>query len=229
MEHAARDKKQDPPTSRIGAQTDLFRTLVEGVTDYAIFVLSPDGIVGSWNAGAERIKGYSAEDIVGQHFSRFYPPDAVARGWPQDELKQARKAGRFEDEGWRVRKDGTRFWANVIITALRSPEGTLLGFSKITRDLSERRAQEEALRQSEENFRLLIEGVKDHAIFLLDPGAASSAGTRAPSASRGSPRPKRLAATSPCSTPGRTFSAASRSSTSTWRAASGSRRKPAGV
>jgi PAS domain S-box-containing protein len=161
-----------PPTdllrdAQVG-EPQLFRALVEGVSDYAIFLLSPEGIVSSWNVGAERIKGYKASEIVGRHFSTFYPSEAVASKWPDVELQRATELGRFEDEGWRVRKDGTRFWANVIITALRSPSGELIAFSKITRDLTERRAQEEALRQSEENFRLLIEGVKDHAIFLLD-------------------------------------------------------------
>jgi PAS domain S-box-containing protein len=150
---------------------DIFRLLVEGVSDYAIFMLDPDGIVMSWNEGAQRIKGYKANEIIGRHFSSFYTPDALARDWPSDELRRAQALGRFEDEGWRVRKDGTRFWANVIITALREPGGRLLGYSKITRDLTERREHEERLRQSEENYRLLVEGVKDHAIFMLDVDA----------------------------------------------------------
>jgi PAS domain S-box-containing protein len=157
------------PSGTPAGEPELFRALVNGITDYAIFLLSPQGIISSWNAGAQRIKGYQASEIIGQHFSRFYPAEANARGWPDMELKKAAIDGRFEDEGWRLRKDGSRFWANVIITTLRSSTGELIGFSKITRDLTERRAQEEALRQSEENFRLLIEGVKDHAIFLLDP------------------------------------------------------------
>ncbi len=152
-----------------GLNEHLFRLLVEGVVDYAIFMLTPDGVVASWNAGAERIKGYSAAEIIGSHFSRFYTPEALQRDWPAEELRRAREAGRFEDEGWRVRKDGTRFWANVVITALRDGGGQLLGFSKVTRDLTERREHEERLRQSEEHFRLLIESVKDHAIYLLDP------------------------------------------------------------
>ena len=148
---------------------DRFRLLVEGVVDYAIFMLDPEGRVTTWNAGAQRIKGYAAEEILGHHFSRFYPPDSIATGWPEHELEVARAEGRFEDEGWRLRKDGTRFWANVVITALRDETGTLHGFSKITRDLTERRMQEEILRHSEERFRLLVEGVRDYAIFLLDP------------------------------------------------------------
>ena len=147
---------------------ERYRLLVEGVVDYAIFMLDPEGRVTTWNAGAQRIKGYAAEEILGHHFSRFYPPDAIASGWPEHELEVTRTVGRFEDEGWRLRKDGTRFWANVVITALRDETGTLHGFSKITRDLTDRRMQEEILRQSEERFRLLVEGVQDYAIFLLD-------------------------------------------------------------
>jgi PAS domain S-box-containing protein len=147
-----------------------FRRLVEGVTDYAIFALDPGGHVTSWNAGAERIKGYAPDEIIGKHFSIFYPPEALARGVPAHALEVARREGRLEDEGWRLRKDGSRFWANVVITALRDPSGRHVGFAKITRDLSERRRQDEALRESEERFRLMVEGVRDYAIFMLDPG-----------------------------------------------------------
>ena len=147
----------------------LYQLLVEQVKDYALFVLDPAGRILSWNAGAERIKGYAPEDILGRHFSVFYTPDAVQRGWPEEELRLATREGRFEDEGWRLRKDGTRFWANVVITALRDVDGKLLGFSKITRDLTERRMHEEALRQAEERFRLLVEHVVDYAIYMLDP------------------------------------------------------------
>ncbi|WP_373376968.1 PAS domain S-box protein [Cupriavidus nantongensis] len=147
-----------------------YRTLVEAVQDYAIFTLDVGGHVSSWNKGAARIKGYRREEILGKHFSQFYTPDAVARRWPDAELKAAAELGRFEDEGWRVRKDGSRFWANVVITALRDPDGRLIGFGKVTRDLTEQRRAAEALRQSEESLRLLVEGVKDYAIFMLDPG-----------------------------------------------------------
>jgi PAS domain S-box-containing protein len=147
---------------------DPFRQLVEDARDYAIFLLDRNGCVLTWNRGAERIKGYRAAEIVGRHFSTFYPEDANEKRWPQHELAIAEAQGRFEDEGWRVRKDGSQFWANVIITALRDPGGTLQGFSKITRDLSERRRYEETLRHSEERFRLLVESVKDYAIFMLD-------------------------------------------------------------
>src|SRR5436190_3248529 len=128
-----------------------FRLLVEGVKDYAIFMLDPQGRVLTWNAGAERFKGYKPHEIIGQHFSRFYPQDAIDRGWPEHELKVARAEGRFEDEGWRVRKDGSLFWANVVITALFDEQGTLRGFAKITRDLTEKKRSEESER------RLLVE------------------------------------------------------------------------
>ena len=121
---------------------ELFRILVEGVKDYAIFALDPAGIVISWNAGAENIKGYAPSEIIGHHFSRFYPEEAIRSGWPQTELEVAAREGRFEDEGWRIRKDGSRFWANVIITALRHPSGTLRGYAKVTRDLTEKRRSE---------------------------------------------------------------------------------------
>src|ERR1700712_4287338 len=114
-----------------------FRLLVEAVKDYAIFVLDPEGHVVSWNPGAELIKGYRAEEILGRHFSIFYPAEALARGWPEHELRTALAEGRFEDEGWRVRKDGSLFWASVIITPLYNGAGALQGFAKITRDLSE--------------------------------------------------------------------------------------------
>jgi PAS domain S-box-containing protein len=145
-----------------------FSQIVAGVRDYAEFTLDVAGHITSWNAGAENIKGYKAEEIIGKHFSRFYPVDAIARNWPGEELKIAAGQGRFEEEGWRIRKDGTRFWADVVITALRSPQGRLTGFLKITRDLTERRRHEETLRESEERFRLLVNSVKEYAIFMLD-------------------------------------------------------------
>jgi PAS domain S-box-containing protein len=133
---------------------ERFRLLVSEVTDYAILMLDPEGVIASWNAGAERIKGYQSQDIVGQHFSRFYPTEDVERGKPDNELKVARERGRFEDEGWRVRKDGSRFWANVVITALRDGTGRLRGFAKVTRDITEhKRTQEFILHAKEEAER----------------------------------------------------------------------------
>jgi PAS domain S-box-containing protein len=142
---------------------DVFRRLVDTVSDYAIFVLDPGGNISSWNPGAERLKGYSADEIMGKHFSMFYTSVDLANEKPAHELRVAAEVGRFEDEGWRVRKDGSRFWANVIITRLRDDQGQLIGFGKITRDLTERRL-------SESRYRLLIEGVTDYAIFSMDPG-----------------------------------------------------------
>jgi PAS domain S-box-containing protein len=126
---------------------DSFRLLVESVRDYAIVMLDPQGHVASWNTGAERIKGYRPDEIMGKHFSCFYPADAIQRGLPEQELKTAAKEGRFEDEGWRVRKDGKQFWANATISALRDKDGTLRGFAKVTRDLTERKEAEERIQQ----------------------------------------------------------------------------------
>ncbi|HET7707673.1 MAG TPA: PAS domain S-box protein [Thermoanaerobaculia bacterium] len=151
-----------PPTS------DEFALLVDAVEDYAIFLLAPDGEVRTWNRGAARIFGYSAEDIVGRSFSKFYLTDDLSAEKPRHELEVAAAEGRVEDEGWRVRGDGRRFWVNTIITALRDESGALLGFAKVTRDLTARRAADEQLRQSRELFRLLVESVQDYAIFMLD-------------------------------------------------------------
>ena len=128
---------------------ERFRLLVEGTRDYAIFMLDQQGNIASWNTGAERIKGYKAEEIIGKHFSCFYPKEAVDRGWPEKELKMAAADGRFEDVGWRIRKDGSQFWADVVITALRDNASNLRGFSKITRDITERQQLERAKLQSE--------------------------------------------------------------------------------
>jgi PAS domain S-box-containing protein len=129
---------------------EYFRLMVEGVRDYAIFMLDPDGFVFTWNAGAQRLKGYSAEEIIGRHFSTFYPAEDIERGKPQSELKVALAEGRLEDEGWRVRKDGSVFWANVIITAIRDESERLIGFAKVTRDLTERKRTEWNLARAKE-------------------------------------------------------------------------------
>jgi PAS domain S-box-containing protein len=131
----------------------IFRQLVENVKDYAIFLLDPNGVVSTWNQGAERIKGYRANEIIGRHFSAFYPREAVESKWPDRELEIAQKEGRYTDEGLRVRKDNSTFWAHVVITALRDEHGNLLGFSKVTRDLTERRQLEEKARELNRELR----------------------------------------------------------------------------
>ncbi len=143
------------------------RLLLESIREYAIFCLDVQGRVITWNAGAEAIKGYTEREIVGRHFSLFYPPEANAIQWPQRELAMASERGWFEDQGWRLRKDGSRFWANVVIHPVRKRDGTLIGFAKVTRDLTERRRQEENLRQSEERYRLVADAVADYAIVSL--------------------------------------------------------------
>ena len=145
-----------------------YRLLIEAITDYAIFLLDPTGIVTTWNPGAQRFKGYTAGDIIGQHFSRFYTEQDQKDGLPSRALEIARRDGKFEAEGWRIRKDGSHFWAYVVIDPIRHPSGELIGFAKITRDLTERKAAEQVLNRSEEQFRLLVQGVSDYAIFLLD-------------------------------------------------------------
>ena len=135
------------PQATVLGSEESFRLLVEGVKDYAIIMLDPDGNVASWNAGAQRSKGYRSEEIVGKHFSAFYTPEDFQPGLPDQELAIAAKEGRFEDEGWRVRKDGQKFWANVIITALRDKDGTLRGFSKVTRDLTDLKQADEQIQQ----------------------------------------------------------------------------------
>jgi PAS domain S-box-containing protein len=145
-----------------------YRLLVDSITDYAVFMLDRDGLVTSWNPGAQRFKGYTASEIQGQHFSKFYTEEDRAAGLPEKALRIAAEEGRFEREGWRVRKDGGRFWAHVVIDPIRDETGQLIGFAKVTRDLTERRAAEVALKESEEQFRLLVQGVIDYAIYMLD-------------------------------------------------------------
>ncbi len=146
-----------------------FRLLVQSVVDYAIYLLDPNGRISNWNAGAQRIKGYRAEEVIGRHLSMFFTPEDRAAGVPERALRTAREQGRFESEGWRLRKDGTRFWALAVIDAVRDERGELIGFAKITRDMTERKEAQEALRASERQFRLLVAGVTDYAIYMLDP------------------------------------------------------------
>jgi len=147
---------------------ECYRLLLESIREYAIFCLDVDGRVITWNAGAQAIKGYAAHEIIGRHFSTFYPPEAIATQWPQHELAVAAEQGFFEDRGWRVRKDGSLFWADVVIHPLRKDDGRLIGYAKVTRDLTERKHQEESLRQSEERYRLVSDAVGDYAIISLN-------------------------------------------------------------
>jgi PAS domain S-box-containing protein len=146
-----------------------YRLLVEAVTDYAIYMLDPDGRVSSWSSGAQRLKGYAADEILGEHFSRFYTPADREAGLPELALGEAARVGRYESEGWRLHRDGSSFWAHVVIDAIRSSAGDLLGFAKITRDRTEQHETEQALRRSEQQFRLLVNGVTDYALYMLDP------------------------------------------------------------
>ena len=170
------DSTEDPLT-----EEGRYRLLVESVTDYAIYMLDPQGHIVSWNPGAQRIKGYTAREIIGAHFSRFYTDEDRATQLPAHALKTAITMGKFEAEGWRIRKDGTRFWASVVIDPIKTAAGGLIGFAKITRDLTERKAAEETLHRSQEQFQLLVQSVSDYAIYMLDlhghiaswnPGAA---------------------------------------------------------
>ncbi|WP_206524708.1 PAS domain-containing sensor histidine kinase [Devosia sp. 1566] len=155
--------------------SDHYQLLVSSIVDYAIYMLDRNGTVVSWNAGAQRFKGYEASEIIGHHFSRFYTEEDKATNLPARALRTAAEEGKFEQEGWRVRKDGTRMWAHVVIDPIRSPTGELIGFAKVTRDLSERKAAETALRESEEQFRLLVQSVTDYALYQLSPeGTVSS-------------------------------------------------------
>jgi PAS domain S-box-containing protein len=157
-----------------------FELLVSSISDYAIFLLSPEGIIQTWNRGAERLKGYTEPEIIGRHFDTFYPREDREQRRPDEALRLAAREGRYEEEGWRIRKDGSRFWANVVITAIRDETGELVGFGKVTRDLTSRRLGEEQLRltvaelraANEElvQFRRMVASVRDYAVFMLDPG-----------------------------------------------------------
>ena len=150
------------------SEQQRFQLLINSITDYAIYMLDPAGRVATWNPGAERFKGYVADEIIGQSFSLFFTPEDREAGLPERALRAAASEGRFEAEGWRVRKDGTRFWANAVLDPIYDPEGNHLGFAKITRDITARREQERALFDSEQRFRMLVEGVQDYAIYMLD-------------------------------------------------------------
>jgi PAS domain S-box-containing protein len=161
----------DMPTSlpQNMADESRFQLLVAGISDYAIYMLNPEGIVTSWNAGAQRFKGYTADEIIGEHFSRFYTDEDRKNGLPARALDIALKEGKFEAEGWRVRKDGTQFWTSVVIDPIYDTKGQHIGFAKITRDVTERKLAQEALRQSEQRFRMLVQGLTDYALYMLSP------------------------------------------------------------
>ncbi|MES2534805.1 MAG: PAS domain S-box protein [Pseudomonadota bacterium] len=159
----------DQILSRKNLEAERFRLFVAGVSDYAIYMLSTEGIVDSWNAGAQRFKGYVPDEIIGRHFSLFYTEEDRLTDLPATALQTAINEGKFEDEGWRVRKDGSRFWASVVIDAIHDEQGKLIGFAKVTRDITERKKAQEALHASEEQFRLLVQGVRDYAIYMLSP------------------------------------------------------------
>lgn len=156
------------PENSDHASENRFELLVDSVTDYAIYMLDLEGHVVSWNAGARRLKGYEPNEIIGQHFSKFYTPEDLKKQIPKIALETAERDGVFEAEGWRLRKDGSRFWANVVVDPIRDASGQLIGFAKVTRDLTERKASEERLRRSEERFRMLVQSVTDYAIYMLD-------------------------------------------------------------
>ena len=150
-------------------QEQRFQLLVNAVVDYAIYMISADGTIVTWNPGARRFKGYEADEIIGKPYATFFLPEDRKARLPQRILATAASEGRFEGEGWRLRKDGSRFWAHVVVDAIRDPDGGLLGYAKITRDLTEKRLAEQALFESEQRFRMLVQGVRDYAIYMLNP------------------------------------------------------------
>src|SRR5918911_2676565 len=160
--------RRDAEQARREAET-RFTEMVKNVRDHSIFLTDPGGVVTSWNVAAERVIGYNQAEAVGRHFSLIFTPEDVAAGLPQEELRQAREWGRAEDERWHKRKTGEQFWALGIVSPLRDAAGKLTGYSKVLRDMSERKRAEEALRLSEERFRLMVQTVQDYAVFLMDP------------------------------------------------------------
>jgi PAS domain S-box-containing protein len=159
----------DPDRFDTHVTAQRFQLLINAVTDYAIYMLDSSGHVATWNPGAQRFKGYTAEEVIGRHFSAFFTNEDRESGVPQRALATAAAEGKFETEGWRVRKDGTRFWAHVVIDPVRDDHGNLVGYAKITRDVSDRKGTEQKLRESEQRFRMLVQGVRDYALYMLDP------------------------------------------------------------
>ncbi|SEU24486.1 sensor histidine kinase [Stigmatella erecta] len=175
-----RDRNASAIVDLSSFQEERARMLLDHIEDYALFMLDPSGVVKTWNTGAERLNGYTPAEIVGRHFSLFYPPADIAAGKCERKLRCAATEGRFEEEGWRIRKNGEPYWASAILTAIRDASGSLVGFAKVTRDLTARRKAEEQLRQSEERFRLLVSSIQDYAVFMLEPdGRVSSWNTGA--------------------------------------------------
>jgi PAS domain S-box-containing protein len=164
----ASERPEPSPPADNAVESDDYHLLIDSITEYAIFLLDVTGRVQTWNAGAQRIAGYEPDEIIGQQFSQFYLPEDVAAGKPEQHLAIARQVSRLEDEGWRLRKDGTPFWANVVITSLWNETGKSRGFGVVTRDLTERRASEEQLWRSEQRFHQLVDAVADYSIFMLD-------------------------------------------------------------
>lgn len=159
------------PPSKLDTLDDTRRLqlLIDGIVDYAIYMIDIDGTIRSWNSGAQRLKGYTPEEIIGRPFASFYTPEDRSKGLPERALRIASRDGRFSAEGWRIRKDGSRFWASVIVDAIRGEGGELIGFAKVTRDITERQQAHEEIVESEQRYRRLIEAVVDYAIFQLDP------------------------------------------------------------
>jgi len=183
---------------------DRLQLLIDAVIDYAIYMLDPEGRVLSWNAGAVRMKGYSTEVAIGRHFSEFYTQEDRARGLPDKALAIARQAGRFHGEGWRVRKDGSRFWALVVVDPMKDEAGELIGFAKVTRDITERQQAQLSLLESERRYRRLVESVVDYAIFQLDPGGLVTTWNAGAERIKGYLPKRSSASTSASSTPART-------------------------
>ncbi len=168
------DSSSNPCNETVRPSEECYRLLVDGVKDYAIFMLNPSGHVVTWNTGAERIKGYRAAEVIGKHFSLFFPAEDIASGKPERELEIATAEGRLEDNIWQVRKDGSRFWANVVVTALLNEAGELTGFAKVIRDMTEQRARDDTLREAEERMSSVVNHVIDGIITIDERGMVES-------------------------------------------------------